>query len=231
MEWIAWNKQIKHGYILIGLLFAVCISLSGCNKKNNDSYRNVIITTPSSVGSGYILRAEDDGLVIITALHVIEDWNENGSIEYFDKSTSFGLKVGADESRDLCYLEVPKEYCDTKMYDIILDNINRDSTNNVYLEDSYYYDDSYLKGLLDSDDLKDACFSFYDSLNNKIIEGSFIGKPEYNYELDMIVILGNIKSGEVNEGISGSAIINEDGYFIGTIIAGNDNGIIAIAPF
>lgn len=231
MEWIAWNKQIKHGYILIGLLFAVCISLSGCNKKNNDSYRNVIITTQGFVGSGYILRAEDDGLVIITALHVIKDWNENGSIEYFDKSTTFGLKVGADESRDLCYLEVPKEYCDAKMYDIILDNINRDSTNNVYLEDSYYNDDSNLKSLLDKDELINSHFYFYDGINNNLIEGKFISNPEYNYELDKIVLLGNCDKKAVNEGISGSAVISTDGTFIGTIIAGNDKGILAISPF
>ena len=199
------------------LLISLLVLITGCANNDKDDeikYLQVKIYTESGYGSGVITDVNDEGVVITTALHVISDWNENGHIEYFDKSSSFGLKVGALEKEDICLLEVPSDYLDSSLYDKLKKIVKPDSyIESINLE--------FNKG----DD-----FKFFDMDIDRICKGKLISAYEYNYELDNMVILGECIKTVPKEGLSGIGVYNNDNVLIGILIAGNENGIIAIKP-
>ncbi len=201
------NKIIIPVAVLILALTGIFACAKAPDKPNREELIGTMVGvfTSSGCGSGGIIEINDSEVIVVTALHVIDDWDENSYIMLPGKVKCFGQKFGCDESFDVGFIS------------ILINNesgVSKETVENL----------SVLRA--GGDDLKpDDEIVMYDyfSDSNEVL-GKIISEKDFIYELDRTCVLG---SAVLNEGMSGTPFFDKNGCFKGIITAGNDEGIFA----
>lgn len=182
---------------------------------NTDAKRCVRIFTDKGCGSGVILEVTDDKVLVVSNLHVLSDWNENGVVEFMNGTRCFGQVFGADEDYDLCFLEIPRsELANADLYD--------------YLKDESMQ--SFRKAINDNsmDTVDFHTYYLFGNSGASCLHGKVSLKKEYIYELEKDMLIGKC---ETFEGMSGAPAFDDAGNLIGIICAGGDNDTVIIVAY
>lgn len=225
------------------LIFCTVIFCAGCgNKERADDGLNgsidigtdedaspdrdicscVRIYTKSECSTGFIIRKDEESIVIVASLHGLDSYGEDSQIVFFDGSASFGQVFGSNEELDAGFVEIAAGDVDSdtfmKLAPVVLPDTDQytgsmtDKGSTVDITKIYSYD------LYAAGSLKDA-------LKYERFEGELISADEYIYDYDRNMLFGRLD--RVNDGMSGSPVFNADGECLGMIVAGNDDGSFA----
>jgi len=204
------KRIYKKAAMVIILTISACL-FSFCQKevssKEAMAYSVVFLYTEGGYGSGVILEINDEEIIVVSNLHVLSDWNENGYAVFANGTKAFGQIFGADQERDICFLGIP------------VDDILTEYGSEVIKE---------LRSATMPDNLTSG-FDFYtfsiEDNSHTPIKGNISDIKEYFYELDKSMMKG--KCDRVIEGMSGAPIFNSNNELCGIIAAGGDNNTIA----
>ena len=159
------------------------------------------IYTEDSCFGGIIFSQDDQNYIIATAAHGIDDPLMQPLVEFYDKSTANSVIIKENEDMDIAFLAVSKA-------DVDLRGVQ-----------SVFYD-----GI---DDIAGISVYSYDLFSEPVkkIHGELFSSNEYLYDFDKCMMHGRLDG--ISEGMSGTAVFDDDGKCLGIIIAGNDDGEFA----
>ena len=189
--------------VLLGALFFV---------PDNNINSCVRIYTSIGYGSGMIYNIDNNEVLIATADHVLEGFNENSYIEFADGAKAHGYICSEDDINDIGILSIPvMNIPEESLHNIKQVYITRDvlASEPEYLEDDYL-DECIMYDLFP----KDGIIVF--------VDGNIMSMNEYIYDFDRHMLHGI--STQVTEGMSGSPIFAKDGHLLGMLLGGNDKG-------
>lgn len=92
----------------LGLL----VTRTASGKELQEAYENVLcscvrIQVEGHYGSGSIYRMLEEEIVIVTNRHVLQYWNEDSYVTFFNGRTSGGEVLGASHEADLGFIRIP----------------------------------------------------------------------------------------------------------------------------
>ena len=218
------QKEINKAKLIVSIVAAavVIIILLGalffCSDKKKKQLESMMlgscvkIYTNIGYGSGMVYCINDDEVIVATAAHVLEGFDENARIEFCDGSSYSGLLCDVDEIIDVGIVSVLKSNISEETIKSIKEvNITQDAFTN---EPSYTHQKS-----------TEYCVMYDLFGENGIIKrvpGKVTSMSEYVYEYDRHMLCG--QNADVTEGMSGCPIFTEDGYLLGMLQAGNHEG-------
>ena len=197
--------------ILLGALFF-------CSDKKEKQLESMMlgscvkIYTNIGYGSGMVYCINDDEVIIATAAHVLEGFDENARIEFCNGQSSPGLLCDVDEILDVGIVSVLKS------------NVNEETLESIrevnITQDAFEQEPSYA-----NQKCTEYCVMYDLFGENGIIKkvpGKVTSMSEYVYEYDRHMLCG--LNADVTEGMSGCPIFTEDGHLLGMLQAGNSEG-------
>lgn len=92
----------------LGLL----VTRRASGKEMRETFENVLcscvrIQVEGHYGSGSIYRMLEDEIVIVTNRHVLQYWNEDSYVTFFNGRTSGGEVLGISDEADLAFIRIP----------------------------------------------------------------------------------------------------------------------------
>ncbi len=161
-------------------------------------------------GSGVIWRQEEEQLVIVTAAHVLAEDSGQVQITFADGYSVESSEYTIEASADVAFVYVPVEK-------IPQECINAYCRVNV---DKGKYDE------ITSGDIVIACGSVSEP-GGEAYEGILIENWIWIEDFNQYMMLAKLV---VESGMSGGAVFDEEGYFLGILCGVNENNEAAILP-
>ena len=217
-------KTYIPGLVILAILFsAVYILITGRDIshifKENYSGSQVRIYTSKACGTGTIIEDNDTEILIVANLHLLIDWDENGYVVFADGQQAFGQIYGGDEDLDICFLSVPKVDITKKLgrkvkpahirYTVDSENKDKDKDEIMSGSDIYVYN------------------LYADSKRPKQVWGKVVEASTYIYDIDKVLMLCKC---EVESGMSGAGVFDEDGNLLGIVVGGSAENDMVAAP-
>ncbi|WP_081647046.1 S1 family peptidase [Butyrivibrio sp. NC2007] len=213
---------IVMGLVLVAAAFAGVWS----QKENNGNFENqtemvdaidikklcVSVSCGEHYGCGTIYDSDDSSFIIVTAMHVLEDYYGGVSDEIvvtFDDQESCEATILKDSATlDIVFLSVDKGTVSDDHYSIFDytsdKNISSESSNNVKS------DNTLLPG---------QTIYFVDANTGDIYAGSIASPSVYAEDFGMEMIYCYCA---VTPGMSGTGMFDEDGHYLGILLGGSD---------
>ena len=220
-------KTYIPGLVILAILFsAVYILITGRDIshifKENYSGSQVRIYTSKACGTGTIIEDNDTEILIVANLHLLIDWDENGYVVFADGQQAFGQIYGGDEDLDICFLSIPKADITKKLdrtvkpahirYTVDSENKDKDKDKDEIMSGS----DIYVYNL------------YADSKRRpKQVWGKVVEASTYIYDIDKVLMLCKC---EVESGMSGAGVFDEDGNLLGIVVGGSAENDMVAAP-
>ena len=217
-------KTYIPGLVILAILFsAVYILITGRDIshifRENYSGSQVRIYTSKACGTGTIIEDNDTEILIVANLHLLIDWDENGYVVFADGQQAFGQIYGGDEDLDICFLSVPKVDITKKLgrkvkpahirYTVDSENKDKDKDEIMSGSDIYVYN------------------LYADSKRPKQVWGKVVEASTYIYDIDKVLMLCKC---EVESGMSGAGVFDEDGNLLGIVVGGSAENDMVAAP-
>lgn len=218
------QKEINKAKLIAGtvaisvVIILLIAALFFCENKKRELLKEaqigscVKIFTNVGYGSGMIYCIGEDEIIIATAAHVLEGFDENARIEFVGGERTSGLLCEVDENADVGILSVPKDF-------LSVDTLEKINEVNI-TQDAFDGEPSYSEK-----DFSKKCVMYNLFENNGIIKevcGDVTSMDEYVYDFDRHMLSGC--NSEVTEGMSGGPIFDEEGFLLGMLLAGNAEG-------
>jgi len=168
----------------------------------------VRVQTDGHHGSGIIYQMTEDEIVIATNRHVLQYWNEDSYVTFFNGAVGNGRAIALSEKTDLGFISV---------YTSFLTEEERE-------------------GLVKADQKKElpgAGTKIYmvdmasDVWNPVIYEGEVLESKRYLEDFGMEMLYGEAAS---KPGMSGTGVFDAKGCFLGMLTGGTDANEIAAVP-
>lgn len=172
----------------------------------------VVVSCGEHYGCGTIYDSDDSSFIIVTAMHVLEDYYGGVSDEIvvtFDDQEECGASILKDSSDlDIVFLSVDKGTVSDDRYSIFDftsdKNISSESSNNVKS------DNTLLPG---------QTIYFVDANTGDIYAGSIASPSVYAEDFSMEMIYCYCA---VTPGMSGTGMFDEDGHYLGILLGGSN---------
>ena len=172
----------------------------------------VVVSCGEHYGCGTIYDSDDSSFIIVTAMHVLEDYYGGVSDEIvvtFDGQEKCGATILKDSSNlDIVFLSVDKGTVSDDHYSIFDftsdKNISSESSNNIKS------DNTLLPG---------QTIYFVDANTGDIYAGSIASPSVYAEDFGMEMIYCYCA---VTPGMSGTGMFDEDGNYLGILLGGSD---------
>ena len=172
----------------------------------------VVVSCGEHYGCGTIYDSDDSSFIIVTAMHVLEDYYGGVSDEIvvtFDDQESCEATILKDsDTLDIVFLSVDKSTVSDDHYSIFDftsdKNISSESSNNVKS------DNTLLPG---------QTIYFVDANTGDIYAGSIASPSVYAEDFGMEMIYCYCA---VTPGMSGTGMFDEDGHYLGILLGGSD---------
>lgn len=178
----------------------------------------VRIQVDGHYGSGSILKMSEDEIIITTNKHVLQYWNEDSYITFFDGAVAEGQVLGMAEKADVGFIRVFisafswEQLLTYRNVRIIASDINDQETTEI----------TTLKGK--------NWFSIdfaTDIWNPQLYSGSIIEPSVMLEDFEVEMLYGQ---GEAKQGMSGGGVFDECGNYIGMMTGGTLRDEIAAVP-
>lgn len=162
------------------------------------SKTSVQVKASSLMGSGNIYRILEDRIVIVTALHIFGNGEDEGTVVFDDGSSVRGRVVKRDPDKDICFLETAVE---GEVAGKVRNNEIKSicSISEIYFNEAVFVYDPYEKAM---------------SAGSVASNSMFIEE----FGMDMIYCLC-----DVSEGMSGSGLFTTRGYYAGMLLGGSSD--------
>lgn len=196
--------------LLLGMWMVLLYSLKYGNGKSVEDVLGscVRIQAKGHYGSGSILTIDANEITIVTNRHVLQYWDEDSYVTFFNGAVCNGRMIGVSELADVGFLHVftgellPEE----------LDNIKSVEARKAGLKRG----DWFVMADLASD-----------LWNPVFYHGQILEPLKYLEEFGMDMVYGE---SAFKEGMSGCGVFDEDGKYIGMLTGGTDQNEIAAVP-
>lgn len=214
--------------------FALLALLSGCagsgerDKTDGPAYL-VHITAGNTVGSGIIYSVEDGWMNVLTAAHVVENMPtarmagsemdivdtgegyKGAAVSFCDGERVYCQEILVSELADLAVLRIPT----TRFFEAQLEN---------------YHCVSADKGSFDALRAEDACKAVGCGTEGEVLryEGDILDPWIYMEDYGQYMIWAGV---EIRSGMSGGGLFDQNGYFIGILSGGSEDGELAAVPY
>lgn len=161
-------------------------------------------------GSGVIWRQEEEKLVIVTAAHVLAEDSGFVQITFADGYEVESVEYSIETSSDVAFVYVPMEkIAQAHMSQYCLVNVNKDK-----------YDE------IQNGDIVIVCGSVSEP-GGDAYEGTLIENWIWVEDFNQYMMLAKMVA---EAGMSGGAVFDEEGYFLGILCGVNENDEAAILP-
>ncbi len=161
-------------------------------------------------GSGVIWRQEEEKLVIVTAAHVLAEDSGFVQITFADDYEVESVEYSIETSSDVAFVYVPMEkITQAHMSQYCLVNVNKDK-----------YDE------IQNGDIVIVCGSVSEP-GGEAYEGTLIENWIWVEDFNQYMMLARMVA---EAGMSGGAVFDEEGYFLGILCGVNENDEAAILP-
>ncbi len=167
-------------------------------------YENVAVTTDTYSGSGFVWKEDADGLVIVTAAHVLADGN-GGTVEMVSLSEGWvdvafeGENVVTADSYDLTFIHLSADIAETLLYVPLGSYTGTDPQTG---DDLWIVDSIYGSGT---------------GIEQATVANPLIYFEDYGVELLYIY-------GQGKEGMSGSPVYSAEGLLLGMVCGMSEDG-------
>ena len=183
-------------------LLLVILTVAGSKDKQPDiTELSVAVSCGDHYGCGTILDSTEDALIIVTALHVLEDYTADQAkdipVTFYNREEYNASLLKSDRHLDLAFLEIPKSSL-KKSYDSVLGHPERLKTNPDAGDNIY----------------------FVDAGKGEVYAGSIASPSVYSEDLELDVIYCFC---QVSPGMSGTGLFDEEGRYLGILLGGNNN--------
>lgn len=180
------------------------------------AYENVLcssvrVQVEGHYGSGSIYKMLEDEIIIVTNRHVLQYFNDDSYVTFFNGRVGNGKCLGSSEEADVGFISIP---INGFSWQELLDFRNVRSSTEAY---------NVLK--------KNDCYFIIDmasdSLYPKVHEGQIIEKNRYLPDFEAKMLYGE---GSAVPGMSGSGIFDAYGNYVGMLAGGTLKNEIAGVP-
>ncbi len=187
--------------IALSFLLLVLTFAGSVNRNPSITELSVAVSCGDHYGCGTIFDSTDSALIVVTALHILEDLTADQtkdiSVTFYDDEEYNASILKSDRHLDLAFLEVPKNSMQ-KQYDTILGNAARLKTSPAAGDKIY----------------------FVDANEKKVYSGSIASPSVYSEDLGLDTIYCFC---QVSPGMSGTGLFDEEGRYLGILLGGSDN--------
>lgn len=175
------------------------------------AYENILcscvrIQVEGHYGSGSIYKMLENEIIIVTNRHVLQYWNEDSYVTFFDGAAMGGVLLGTSEEADVGFISVPAA---AFTYEELLDY------RNVRIDEGKAGSKIFFVDM--ASDWKSPAR----------IEGEVIEPLIYLEDFQREMLYGK---GEAFPGMSGSGVFDGYGHYLGMLTGGTLQGEIAAVP-
>lgn len=180
------------------------------------AYENVLcssvrIQADGHYGSGTIYKMLEDEIIIVTNRHVLQYFNDDSYVTFFNGRVGSGNRLGSSETADIGFISIPVSDFD---WQELLEFRNVRSSTRRY--ESLKENDCYFMIDMASD-----------SLNPQFFEGQVLDKDRYLPDFETEMLYGE---GYAVPGMSGCGLFDACGYYVGMLAGGTLQNEIAGVP-
>ena len=158
-------------------------------------------------GSGSIYRMLEDEIIIVTNRHVLQYWNEDSYVTFFNGAVGEGQLLGMAEDADVGFISVP-------------------TTDFTWQELMNYRNVRQNLEFVTSDDFLSIDIAT-DIWNPEMFQGEVISPLVYLEDFETEMLYGK---GYAKPGMSGGGVFDEYGYYLGMMTGGTLQDEIAAVP-
>lgn len=158
-------------------------------------------------GSGSIYRMLEDEIIIVTNRHVLQYWNEDSYVTFFNGAVGEGQLLGMAEDADVGFISVP-------------------TTDFTWQELMNYRNVRQNLEFVTSDDFLSIDIAT-DIWNPEMFQGEVISPSVYLEDFETEMLYGK---GYAKPGMSGGGVFDEYGYYLGMMTGGTLQDEIAAVP-
>lgn len=205
----------------LGLAF-IPLSLQGDSQQ---AYENTLcscvrIQVEGHYGSGSIYKMLENEIIIVTNRHVLQYWNEDSYVTFFNGAVSGGILLGVSDEADLGFVSIPTanfsyeellKYRNVRIPVEISINQHRNTDAEVIPEGGKIF-------------FTDMASDWRTPVK---VEGEVIHPMLYLEDFQMEMLYG---TGNVVPGMSGCGVFDDFGYYVGMLTGGTLQGEIAAVP-
>lgn len=159
-------------------------------------------------GSGSIYQILEDEIIIVTNYHVLQYWNEDSYVTFFNGTVSNGRIITVSEQADVGFLSVKTGFLEDKE----LEGLHAVEVSEHVLTRG---DVLYMVDIAS------------DVWQPEVYEGQVLEPCKYLDEFGMEMLYGESL---FKPGMSGSGIFDGEGKYVGMLTAGTDQNEIAAVP-
>ncbi len=216
-------KRLLSVLALFSMLFFMLLPLASAKEVSvlmqenlEKAYENVLcsavcIRGEDYCGSGSIFIMDKDEIIIVTNRHVIQYFDSDSRVVFFNGAQCCGRVLGFSESADIGFISVREDE---------LDRDDKRELRAVGKREAAY------------DELKkNSCFFMIDMASDPadpvIYKGAVVDKARYLADYGMEMLYGD---GAAIPGMSGSGIFDYCGNYIGTLSGATDQYELAGVP-
>lgn len=189
------------------------------------AYENVLcscvrIQVGEHYGSGSIYRMLENEIMIVTNRHLLQYWNNDCFVTFFNGAVMEGTLMGVSDEADLGFISIKASaftYQELLAFknvrvpvNVLLDSDHKEKTESISGGDKIFFVD------IASDWRNPVC-----------IEGEVIAPMMFLEDFQMEMLYGK---GEAVPGMSGSGVFDRYGNYLGMITGGTLQGEIAAVP-
>lgn len=189
------------------------------------AYENILrscvrIQVEGHYGSGSIYKMLENEIIIVTNRHVLQYWNEDSYVTFFDGAVTGGVLLGVSKEADLGFISIPVA---DFSYQELLDY------RNVRIAVDLFSDQW---NIADTKAISEGSRVFFVDMASDWRtpvkkEGEVTDPLLYLDDFQMEMLYG---TGDVVPGMSGCGVFDDFGYYVGMLTGGTLQGEIAAVP-
>lgn len=177
----------------------------------------VRIQVEGHYGSGSIYRMLEDEIIVVTNRHVLQYWNEDSYVTFFNGRTSGGEVLGTSDKADLGFIRIP---IDGFTYEELLVFRNIRIPNELKEEDEMQH--------FPAEGSKIFMVNIASKWNEPIMtEGEILANLMYLEDFGMEMLYAK---GEAIPGMSGGGVFDRSGNYLGMLTGATLQNELAAVP-
>lgn len=194
-------------------------------KDPGQAYENILcscvrVQVEGHYGSGSIYKMLENEIIIVTNRHVLQYWNEDSSVTFFNGAVSTGNLAGLSDEADLGFVSIPAgnftyeellKYRNVRIPGGLTDNRQTNRNEEMISEGSGMF-------------FVDMASEWRNPVK---VEGEVIHPMQYLEDFQMEMLYGK---GNVVPGMSGCGVFDDYGNYVGMLTGGTLQGEIAAVP-
>ncbi len=197
-----WQRVFLQAVLLSGT-----ICLAGCAGKGQTAPESIVgVEAGGFKGSGVLYDMDEDGMVILTAAHVVESAEDGVEVFFGEQTQVEGVIYAVSEHSDVAFIQVPSQALPPKKRaEFIPVKVDKQAFDGIQAEDA-------VKML---------------GAGGAAREGVMLEPWIYVEDFSQYMML---IQGQADGGMSGGGVFDGNGCFLGIVCGANDAGEVAVLP-